>query len=105
MEQAVVEAYPRLSHRYYALKAKVMGRESLDYWDRNAPLTAAAPRAYGWTEAKGMVLESFQDLAPKFADTARTFFDRRGSTPGRGRASSRAPTPIRSPPSGTPMCS
>ena len=75
LEQAVVEAYPRLSHRYYALKAKVMGRQALDYWDRNAPLTAATPKSYDWTEAQGIVLESFQTLAPKFADTARTFFD------------------------------
>ena len=76
LEQAVVEAYPRLSHRYYALKAKVMGVPALDYWDRNAPLTAAAPRAYTWDEARDMVLESFQDLAPKFADAARVFFDK-----------------------------
>jgi len=76
LEQAVVEAYPRLSHRYYALKAKVMGRKTLDYWDRNAPLTAAAPRTYDWTEAKAVVLDSFQALAPKFADTAATFFDK-----------------------------
>ncbi len=75
LEQAVVEAYPRLSHRYYALKAKVMGRKTLDYWDRNAPLTAATPKSYDWTEAQGIVLESFQTLAPKFADTAQTFFD------------------------------
>ena len=74
MEAAVVEAYPRLSHRYYALKAKVMGRKTLDYWDRNAPLTSAAPRAYGWDEARTIVLDSFQALAPKFADTAQTFF-------------------------------
>jgi oligoendopeptidase F len=76
LEQAVVEAYPRLSHRYYALKAKVMGRKTLDYWDRNAPLTAATPKSYDWTEAQGIVLESFQALAPKFADTAQTFFDK-----------------------------
>lgn len=75
LEQAVVEAYPRLSHRYYTLKAKVMGRKTLDYWDRNAPLTAAAPKSYDWTEAQGIVLDSFQTLAPKFADTAKTFFD------------------------------
>lgn len=74
LEAAVVEAYPSVSHRYYALKAKVMGRKTLDYWDRNAPLDTAAPRTYGWDEAKGMVLESFADLAPKFADTAQTFF-------------------------------
>ena len=74
LEAAVVEAYPRVSHRYYQLKAKVMGRKTLDYWDRNAPLDTAQPRTYGWDEARGMVLESFADLAPKFADTARTFF-------------------------------
>lgn len=74
LEDAVVEAYPSVSHRYYALKAKVMGRKTLDYWDRNAPLDTAAPRTYGWDEARGMVLESFADLAPKFADTAQTFF-------------------------------
>jgi len=74
LEAAVVEAYPRVSHRYYQLKAKVMGRKTLDYWDRNAPLDTAQPRTYGWDEARSMVLESFAGLAPKFADTARTFF-------------------------------
>ena len=75
LEAAVVEAYPRVSHRYYGLKAKLMGRKTLDYWDRNAPLDTATPRAYDWKQAQGMVLESFSDLAPKFADTAKTFFD------------------------------
>ena len=75
MEAAVVDAYPRLSHRYYRLKARLMGRKSLDHWDRNAPLDQAKPRAYGWGEAKGMVLEAFDGLTPVFADHARTFFD------------------------------
>jgi len=74
LEAAVVEAYPRVSHRYYRLKAKVMGMEALNYWDRNAPLETSAPRTYGWDEARGLVLESFAALAPKFADTARSFF-------------------------------
>ncbi|WP_375269630.1 M3 family metallopeptidase, partial [Phenylobacterium sp.] len=72
--EAVTEAYPAVSHRYYALKAKVMGRKKLDYWDRNAPLDSAPPRTYGWDEAQAMVLESFAALAPRFADTAQTFF-------------------------------
>ncbi|HMP63911.1 MAG TPA: M3 family metallopeptidase, partial [Phenylobacterium sp.] len=72
--EAVTEAYPAVSHRYYALKAKVMGRKSLDYWDRNAPLDTAAPRLYGWDEAQAIVLDSFAALAPRFADTAQTFF-------------------------------
>ena len=74
LEAAVVEAYEPVSHRYYRLKAKAMGRDILDQWDRNAPLDTSAPKIYGWEEAKGMVLESFSALAPKFADTAQTFF-------------------------------
>jgi oligoendopeptidase F len=75
LEAAVVEAYPAISHRYYRLKAKVMGRTTLDYWDRNAPIETGAPRRYGWDEARAMVLDSFAALAPKFAETARGFFD------------------------------
>ena len=76
LEAAVVEAYPAVSHRYYRLKARVMGRKSLDYWDRNAPLDTAPPRRYAWHEARAMVLDSFSSLAPRFAETARTFFER-----------------------------
>ncbi len=75
LEAAVVASYPRLSHRYYALKAKVMGKARLDHWDRNAPLSAAPPRRYGWDQARTMVLESFEALAPRFATTAQRFFD------------------------------
>jgi oligoendopeptidase F len=74
LEAAVVEAYPRVSHRYYALKAKAMGLEALDYWDRNAPLDQAPPRRYSWQEAQDVVLESFAALTPAFAERARTFF-------------------------------
>jgi oligoendopeptidase F len=74
LEAAVVESYATVSHRYYRLKARVMGRKTLDQWDRNAPLDTAAPRTYTWDQAKAMVLESFSALAPKFSDTAQTFF-------------------------------
>ena len=74
LEAAVVEAYEPVSHRYYRLKAKAMGREVLDQWDRNAPLDEAQPKTYSWDQARAMVLESFTALAPKFADTAETFF-------------------------------
>ena len=75
MESAVVESYPSISHRYYRLKAKVMGKTRLDHWDRNAPLTSAQPRRYGWDEAKAIVLQSYASLAPKFATNAEVFFD------------------------------
>ncbi|MDB5471724.1 MAG: oligoendopeptidase pepF/M3 family [Caulobacter sp.] len=76
MVEAVTDAYGATSHRYYALKARAMGRKTLDHWDRNAPLTTAQPKLYAWGEAKAMVLDSFSALAPKFADGARVFFDR-----------------------------
>ncbi|ATQ41362.1 M3 family oligoendopeptidase [Caulobacter mirabilis] len=76
MAEAVVEGYAATSHRYYAAKARAMGRKQLDYWDRNAPLDAAAPKTYDWDEARGVVLESFSALAPKFATVAGTFFDK-----------------------------
>jgi oligoendopeptidase F len=75
LEAAVVDAYPRVSHRYYALKAKALGKETLNYWDRNAPLDETQPRRYTWDEAKGMVLASYSALAPAFAQMGKRFFD------------------------------
>jgi oligoendopeptidase F len=75
LESAVVAAYGSISHRYYRLKAKVMGRARLDHWDRNAPLTSHSPRLYDWAEARAMVLDSFAGLSPAMADHARVFFE------------------------------
>jgi oligoendopeptidase F len=72
---AVREAFPRLSHRYYRLKAKWFGMEQLNYWDRNAPLPKVKQRTIGWDEARGMVLDAYHDFSPKMADIARRFFD------------------------------
>ena len=75
LEAAVVEAYPRVSHRYYALKARILGKDALDYWDRNAPLNQESARRYSWAQAQDMVLDAFSGLAPAFAEKARRFFD------------------------------
>lgn len=76
LEAAVVEAYPRLAHRYYALKARVLGRERLDHWDRNAPLDEEQPRRYSWAEAKAVVLDAFARLSPGMAQRAREMFEK-----------------------------
>ena len=76
MADAVSESYGALSHRYYTLKAKVMGRKSLDFWDRNAPLTQDVQRVYDWEEAKQIVLDSFAQMGTEFEERARLFFDR-----------------------------
>lgn len=76
MAEAVAAAYPVLSHRYYALKAKVLGKPKLDQWDRNAPLETTAPRGWDWAQGRSLVLESFADLGDEFAGLAQGFFDR-----------------------------
>jgi oligoendopeptidase F len=74
---AVQEAYPRLSHRYYALKAKWFGKPRLPHWDRNAPLPNAPARTYAWEDARSVVLEAYGAFSPRMAEIARRFFDGR----------------------------
>jgi oligoendopeptidase F len=71
---AVRAAYPRLSHRYYALKAKWFGRKRLPHWDRNAPLPRVPTRTFSWTEAKDTVLTAYGAFSPKMAAIAEKFF-------------------------------
>jgi oligoendopeptidase F len=72
---AVRDAYPRLSHRYYKLKARWFGREQLDFWDRNAPLPKVEQRTIPWTEARDTVLSAYDAFSPKMAGIAKRFFD------------------------------
>ena len=74
--EAVQAAYPRLSHRYYRLKAKWFGLNALPYWDRNAPLPKVDQRTIPWAEARDTVLDAYGAFSPRMADIARTFFDR-----------------------------
>ena len=74
---AVHEAYPRLSHRYYALKAKWFGRETLNHWDRNAPLPDVPQRVIRFDEARATVLGAYGLFSPDMANIARRFFDER----------------------------
>lgn len=76
LASAVEAAYPRLSHRYYALKAKWLGCDQLDNWDRNAPLPETSQAVIGWEEAKATVLEAYAGFAPEMADIAGDFFDK-----------------------------
>ena len=74
---AVREAYPTLSHRYYALKAKWLGKKKLAHWDRNAPLPQAPARQIGWVEARDTVLKAYGAFSPKMAAIAERFFEHR----------------------------
>ncbi|WP_149589945.1 M3 family oligoendopeptidase [Tabrizicola flagellatus] len=76
LRNAVVAAYPKLSHRYYRLKAKWMGLDKLQVWDRNAPLPTETPRTVGWDEARRTVTEAYAAFDPRMADLAKPFFDK-----------------------------
>jgi oligoendopeptidase F len=74
---AVRAAYPQLSHRYYALKARWFGKKKLPHWDRNAPLPQVPTRTVGWIEARNTVLTAYGAFSPKMAAIAERFFDER----------------------------
>ncbi len=73
---AVTADYGRLSHRYYAMKAKWLGLDRLQHWDRNAPLPDDEDRHIGWDEARNRVLSAYGAFSPELADVGRRFFDR-----------------------------
>ena len=74
LRDAVVAAYPRLSHRYYRLKARWMGLDRLQVWDRNAPLPMEAPKLVDWATARATVTEAYAAFSPRLADLAEPFF-------------------------------
>ncbi|WP_439924678.1 M3 family oligoendopeptidase [Nitrobacter sp. JJSN] len=71
---SVRAAYPRLSHRYYELKARWFKKKKLSHWDRNAPLPFAATGVIPWNDARKMVLTAYGDFSPEMAGIAERFF-------------------------------
>ncbi len=74
---AVREAYPKLSHRYYKMKAKWLGKDKLMHWDRNAPLPAEDTREVPWADAQHLVLKAYGAFSPEMASIAGDFFTKR----------------------------
>jgi oligoendopeptidase F len=71
---SVRAAYPKLSHRYYRLKAAWFNKKRLPHWDRNAPLPFAATGSIAWPEARNMVLTAYRGFSPEMAGIAERFF-------------------------------
>ncbi|WP_420860709.1 M3 family oligoendopeptidase [Algirhabdus cladophorae] len=76
LRNAVVAAYPKLSHRYYALKAKWLGLETMETWDRNAPLPMDDPKLVDWTQARETVMDAYTAFDPRMGALAEPFFDK-----------------------------
>lgn len=71
---AVRDAYPRISHRYYALKARWLGLDKLEFWDRNAPLPEDVDTRRPWADAKIVVLDAYRTFSPTLAEIVDRFF-------------------------------
>ncbi|MDE4097754.1 M3 family oligoendopeptidase [Phaeobacter gallaeciensis] len=76
LREAVVAAYPKLSHRYYELKRKWLGLDRMQVWDRNAPLPMEVSRTVGWDEARDIVMEAYGAFDPRMAEIADPFFNK-----------------------------
>jgi len=98
LRNAVVAAYPRLSHRYYALKAKWLGLDKLQVWDRNAPLPTEDQRIIPWDEARQTVSRAYAGFAPEMAALAEPFFEKgwidAGVKPGKAPGAFAHPTVV-----------
>jgi oligoendopeptidase F len=98
LRNAVVAAYPKLSHRYYALKAKWLGLDTMEVWDRNAPLPMEDPQIIQWKEAEKTVMEAYSAFDPRMADLAAPFFTKgwidAGVKPGKAPGAFAHPTVV-----------
>ena len=74
--EAVRASFPKLSHRYYAMKAKWLGLEKLQHWDRNAPLPSDADSTIAWPDAVAQVRAAYAGFSPKLAQMADPFFEK-----------------------------
>ena len=74
LRNAVVAAYPKLSHRYYELKRKWLGLDVMQVWDRNAPLPMEDTRIVHWDEAEKTVMDAYAAFDPRMAEIAKPFF-------------------------------
>ena len=74
LRNAVVNAYPRLSHRYYELKRKWLGLDRMQVWDRNAPLPMESTKIVDWAAAQAIVQEAYGEFDPRMAELSEPFF-------------------------------
>ncbi len=73
---AVKKSYPELSHRYYKVKAKWLGKKKMEFWDRNAPLPFDDDSTYSWDQAQNITLEAYAAFSPELAKIGQQFFDK-----------------------------
>ena len=76
LRNAVVKAYPKISHRYYELKRKWLGLEIMQVWDRNAPLPMESDRLVTWDQAETIVTGAYANFDSRMSDLISPFFSK-----------------------------
>ncbi len=68
MLNAVTEHYSKICHRYYKLKAKILGKKKLQYWDRcsKVKLTSDENKKYTYDEALQIVFSVYKNFSERF---------------------------------------
>ena len=95
LARTVTSSYSKLSHRYYAIKAKWFGSKTLKYWNRNAPLPFQSKKKYSWNQAKKIVTDAYFEFNPIIGSVVQEFFEKswihapvhKGKSPGAFSAS------------------
>ena len=73
---ACTAAQPALL-RYFAAKARLFGKDRLDWWDVEAPLPAPAYSDVPWGRAEQLVTDAFDRFNPDLAEFSRRAFRER----------------------------
>ncbi len=75
--QALVDAATSrydVPKRYYRLKAKILGLDRLEYYDRFAPVADDSSKT-SWDEARRVVIEAYGDFSSQAGAAVEQFFD------------------------------
>ena len=75
--QALVDAATSrydVPQRYYRLKAKILGLDRLEYYDRFAPVADDSSKT-SWDEARRVVIEAYGDFSSQAGAAVEQFFD------------------------------
>ena len=74
---SVQKNYQKTSHRYYKIKAKILQKKILNYWDRNAPLNKDEDRVISFESAKNLVLSAYEEFHPQMKKIGAMFFEKK----------------------------
>jgi len=75
--EALIEATTsryEVARRYYRLKARLLGLERLEHYDRFAPLDGDSTRS-SWEDARSVVVDAYSDFSDEAGTIVARFFD------------------------------